>query len=93
MTEPGWTVETLKEHYDRVFAQQEKAVEAALAAAEKAVSKAEDAAEKRFESVNEFRQTLSDQTATFLTRKEALAALTAMVAVIGVLVSVLVALR
>jgi hypothetical protein len=47
---------------------QEKAVLAAMAAAEKAVTKAEVAAEKRFESVNEFRQTLVDQTGTFITR-------------------------
>lgn len=42
----------------------------ALAAADKAVLKAETATEKRFESVNEFRQTLSDQTGTFVTRVE-----------------------
>ena len=49
---------------------QEKAVLAAMAAAEKAVTKAEVASEKRFESVNEFRKTLSDQTGSFLTRAE-----------------------
>ncbi|MEU7752715.1 hypothetical protein [Micromonospora sp. NPDC049171] len=42
----------------------------ALAAADKAVTKAEIATEKRFESVNEFRQTLSDQTKTFIARVE-----------------------
>jgi hypothetical protein len=42
----------------------------ALAAADKAVSKAELATEKRFESVNEFRATLSDQTRTFVSRIE-----------------------
>jgi predicted transcriptional regulator len=42
----------------------------ALAAADKAVSKAETATEKRFESVNEFRQTLSDQTRSFISRVE-----------------------
>jgi len=46
------------------------AVAAALAAAEKAVSKAEDAATRRFESVNEFRQTLTDQTSTFVPKSE-----------------------
>lgn len=45
------------------------AVEAAFAASEKAISKAEAAAEKRFESVNEFRGQLSDQTKTFLPRE------------------------
>jgi uncharacterized membrane protein YfbV (UPF0208 family) len=48
----------------------EKAVQTALIAAEKAVTKAETATEKRFESVNEFRQTLSDQTASFPSRVE-----------------------
>jgi len=47
----------------------ERAVQTALVSAEKAVIKAEAAADKRFESVNEFRQTLSDQTATFATRE------------------------
>lgn len=46
------------------------AVRAALTAAEKAVAKAETANEKRFESVNEFRKTLSDQTASFPSRVE-----------------------
>jgi hypothetical protein len=42
-----------------------EAVAAALAAAEKAVLKAERAAELRFDAVNEFRATLTDQAATF----------------------------
>lgn len=46
------------------------AVRAAQAAAEKAVAKAEAATEKRFESVNEFRQTLTDQAASFPSRVE-----------------------
>lgn len=45
-------------------------VNAAVSAAEKAVTKAETANEKRFESVNEFRKTLSDQTASFPSRVE-----------------------
>lgn len=49
---------------------QEKAVAAALAAAKEAVAKAETASEKRFDAVNEFRQTLTDQTNTFLPRPE-----------------------
>jgi len=52
------------------FKAQEQAVAFALASAEKAVTKAELAAEKRFESVNEFRNQLKDQTGTFLTRNE-----------------------
>lgn len=42
----------------------------ALAAADKAVSKAETATEKRFESVDEFRQTLSDQTKSLVSKVE-----------------------
>jgi len=52
------------------FRAQEQAVAFALQAAEKAVTKAELAAEKRFESVNEFRNQLKDQTGTFITRNE-----------------------
>lgn len=52
------------------FKAQEQAVAFALASAEKAVTKAELAAEKRFESVNEFRNQLKDQTGTFITRNE-----------------------
>jgi hypothetical protein len=49
---------------------QEKAVQTAMIAAEKAVTKAEAATEKRFESVNEFRQALTDQTSSFPSRVE-----------------------
>jgi len=43
---------------------------AALASADKATLKAESATEKRFEGVNEFRNTLSDQQRTFMPRSE-----------------------
>jgi hypothetical protein len=56
---------------DAAFVAAEKAVQTALASAEKAVVKAETAAERRFESVNEFRQTLTDQATTFMPRTEA----------------------
>lgn len=55
------------------FLAADKAVAAALESAEKAVTKAEAASEKRFESVNEFRAQLSDQTATFMPRTESTA--------------------
>lgn len=48
-----------------------EAVSSALAAAKEAVTKAENASEKRFESINEFRGTLQDQTRTFIPRQEA----------------------
>lgn len=55
----------------------------ALEAAEKAVLKAESANERRFEAVNEFRATLSDQAAQFITRKEVEALLSAVNATLG----------
>lgn len=55
----GWTFDTLKEYLDMRFTDSEKAVE-----------KANIANDKRFESVNEFRATLSDQQKDFLTRNE-----------------------
>jgi hypothetical protein len=51
-----WTTDTLKVHYDRRFADSDKAIQAALAAQEKAIIKAEAAAERRFELLNELRQ-------------------------------------
>ena len=78
----GWTTDTLKMYVDQRMIDQEKAMEKAFVAQEKAVASAFDASntaivkselasEKRFESVNEFRQTLSDQAASFLPRAEA----------------------
>jgi hypothetical protein len=55
----GWTLETLKEHYDALREGDQRAIQTAL-----------DAFEKRMDSVNEFRKTLSDQQGTFA-RKEA----------------------
>lgn len=54
-----WTITTLKEYVDQRFTQLQLAVD-----------KAEQATEKRFESVNEFRMTLSDQQRTFVPRAE-----------------------
>ena len=65
--------ELLREHdlrYEQRYMAQERAVNAAVIASEKALQKVENAVEKRFESVNEFRQTLSDQTHTFVPRME-----------------------
>ena len=77
----SWTTENLKEHFEGLLEEKDKryqqrfndtkiAVDAALAAAEKAVTKAETAADKRFESVNEFRNTLADQQRTLMPRAE-----------------------
>ena len=64
----------LASQLDRRFQDSERAVQAALAAAKKAVLKAETASERRFASVNEFRQTLTDQATTFMGRNEYLTA-------------------
>ena len=52
-----------------------EAVATAMTAAKEATAKAELAADKRFEAVNEFRQTLTDQQQTFIARPEAMAAI------------------
>jgi len=69
---PAYTSDiiTLREYVDVRFDAQQKAVEAALASADRAVVKAETAADKRFDSVNEFRKTLTDETQTFVPRAE-----------------------
>lgn len=82
----GWTFETLTEFWDMRFREldlrhnqqhdsQALSVAAALEAANLATAKAERAVEQRFQSVNEFRSTLSDQAAQFITRTEAQASI------------------
>lgn len=56
---------------DAAFVAAEKAVTTALSSAEKAVTKSEDAYRSKFADVNEFRKTLSDQAAGFLSRDAA----------------------
>lgn len=65
---PGFI--TLREYVDVRFKAQESAVAAALTSAERAVTKSENAAERRFDSVNEFRSTLSDQARLLMPRAE-----------------------
>ena len=54
--------------YQQRFAAQEQALEKALDSMKEAINKAERATELRFESVNEFRATLTDQARDFVTR-------------------------
>ncbi len=76
-----WTPSLLKALMDQRFADNEKALVATLASVERkaasellatkeAVLKAELANERRFESVNEFRGTLSDQQRLLIPRQE-----------------------
>lgn len=61
---------SLKEYFDSVIQEKEKRYEQRFIAQQEAVLKAEAATEKRFESVNEFRDTLKDQQITFATKVE-----------------------
>lgn len=64
------TVETLEKAVASGFDAREKIVNGAFAANREAIVKAELSIEKRLDSVNEFRKTLSDQTASFVPRQE-----------------------
>jgi hypothetical protein len=75
--DPEWEARNLKvlvdandKRYEEQFAALREKFEAAINAADRAVTKAETAAEKRFEGVNEFRNTLSDQQRTLMPRAE-----------------------
>lgn len=57
-------------HIRALLVEKDKRDEQRFKAMETAILKAETAVEKRFESVNEFRQTLSDQTNSFVSRVE-----------------------
>lgn len=63
-------LDNLEKSIDVRFQSVSTTTDSALAAADKATLKAEIATEKRFESVNEFRSTLSDQAAKFIIRSE-----------------------
>jgi hypothetical protein len=56
--------------YEQRFKAMDEKTSLALTASEKAVSKAETATEKRFDAVNEFRGTLSDQARLLIPREE-----------------------
>jgi hypothetical protein len=64
-------IEARDKYVDSMFKNQETAVTAALASADKANLKAEIASEKRFDSVNEFRQSLADAGRLNMPRTEA----------------------
>lgn len=53
--ETKWNVETLKEHFEQILNEKDKALTAALIAVKEENRKTEVAAEKRFELLNELR--------------------------------------
>lgn len=57
--------------YEQRFSAMDEKTSLALTSSEKAIAKSDAATEKRFDSVNEFRGTLSDQAASLLPRGEA----------------------
>ena len=76
-----WTVDSVKIYFDEKinlleertkerFVAAKENISIALGASREAIVKAETANDKRFDGVNECRETLSDQTATFLPRQE-----------------------
>lgn len=84
ITQSDWTINTLRIHLMleieslenlciEKFKHLDEMTKNAVVVQKEALSKAETANEKRFESVNEFRATLSDQTASFIPRAEFLA--------------------
>jgi hypothetical protein len=60
----------LKEYLSDRISSQKDAIGVAMVAADKATAKAEAAMDKRLEGMNEFRNQLKDQTATFIGRLE-----------------------
>jgi len=64
-------VKALKELWDRTHNSIEQQMEQKFNGVRQAVTKAEVATERRFEGVNEFRSTLSDQQRSFMPRSEA----------------------
>lgn len=59
------------QRYEQRFAAQERAVDVAVASAKEDADRVERSSEKRFDSVNEFRRSLSDLVSTFIPRAEA----------------------
>jgi len=66
----GWTIETLKEHFEKILAEKDKAINIALAAAKEAVGVAEKNAEKWRDAANEWRGAMTDREQTFMARSE-----------------------
>src|SRR5688500_7588330 len=76
-----WTVDTLKEHYDTILSEKDKAINAALtsakeavtvalSSAKEAVAVAEKNAEKWRENANEWRSAMNDKDRLLLSRSE-----------------------
>jgi hypothetical protein len=69
----GWTIETIKEHFEKLLAEKDKAINLALAAAKEAVGVAEKNAEKWRDNANEWRGAMVDRENKFMGRSEFIA--------------------
>lgn len=67
-----WTVETLKAHYDAILEARNRELDRALAAND-----------KRLDGLNEMRGIMADSQSKFITRREAMWAIMALLALIG----------
>lgn len=59
----------LKEHFERIMLERDKATLAHISGTQSALDKAETALNARLDGMNEFRDALRDQAATFVTGK------------------------
>ncbi len=60
----------IKEYFEKILAEKDKAINIALAAAKEAVTVAEKSAEKWRDAANEWRGAMQDRERDFLSRKE-----------------------
>ncbi len=65
-----WTIETLKEHFEKILAEKDKVINIALESAKEAVLVAERNAEKWRDNANEWRGAMTDREKTFATKAE-----------------------
>jgi hypothetical protein len=65
---------SLKEHFEKILAEKDRAINTALAAAKEAVGVAEKNAEKWRDNANEWRGAMTDREVRFMPREEALLA-------------------
>jgi len=65
-----WNVLSLKEHFEKILSEKDKAINIALAAAKEAVGVAQANADKWRDNANEWRGAMTDREKTFMPRSE-----------------------
>ena len=65
-----WTIDTIKEYFEKILTEKDKAIGIALASAKEAVGVAEKNAEKWRDNANEWRDAMNDREKKFLSREE-----------------------